>query len=140
LIRRIQGVGRQPLVESTGSTKGASDVTLNGEGQKVENGVPVVLMYGENDWMDVSGGYAAKEKIDAEREKILQGKSREERAKDHGGAKVVIIKGAGHHVYLDGWEEFNEVMLDEMEDVRKREEGRKRGSAGGVQVVDRKGS
>jgi hypothetical protein len=31
-------------------------------------------------------------------------------------------------------------MLDEMEDVRKREEGRKRGSAGGVQVVDRKGS
>jgi cardiolipin-specific phospholipase len=140
LIRRIQGVGRQPLVESTGSTKGASDVTLTGEGPKVENGVPVVLMYGENDWMDVSGGYAAKEKIDAEREKILQGKSREERAKDHGGAKVVIIKGAGHHVYLDGWEEFNEVMLDEMEDVRKREEGRKRGSAGGVQVVDRKGS
>lgn len=130
LIRRIQGVGWQPLVDSTGSTKGAS----NGDG------VPVVLIYGKNGWMDVSGGYAAKDKIEAEREKALKGKSREERVKDHGGAKVVIIKGAGHHVYLDGWEEFNEVMLAEMEDVRKREEGHKGGSAGGVQVVDRKRS
>jgi cardiolipin-specific phospholipase len=133
LIRRIQGVGRQPLVDSTGSTSGASDVAINGEGLKMENGVPVVLMYGENDWMDVSGGYAAKKKIDAEREKVLKDKDPEERANDQGGAKVVIIKGAGHHVYLDGWEEFNEVMLSEMEDVRKREEGLRRGSAGGVQ-------
>jgi len=139
LIRRIQGVGRQPLVDSTGSTNGASDVVVNGEGLKMENGVPVVLMYGENDWMDVSGGYAAKKKIDAEREKVLKGKSQEERANDQGGAKVVIIKGAGHHVYLDGWEEFNEAMLSEMEDVRKREDGLKKGTAGGVQTVDRRG-
>jgi cardiolipin-specific phospholipase len=140
LIRRIHGVGRQPLVDSTGSTNGASDVAVNGQGPKMENGVPVVLMYGENDWMDVSGGYAAKKKIDAERERVLKDKSPEERANDQGGAKVVIIKAAGHHVYLDGWEEFNEVMLSEMEDVRKREEGLKKGSAGGVQVVDREGS
>jgi cardiolipin-specific phospholipase len=132
LIRRIHGVGRQPLVDSTGSTNGASDVAVNGEGPKMENGVPVVLMYGENDWMDVSGGYAAKKKIDAEREKVLKDKSQEERANDQGGAKVVIIKGAGHHVYLDGWEDFNEAMLSEMEDVRKREEGLKNGTAGGV--------
>lgn len=131
LIRRIQGVGRQPLVDSTGSTNGASDVAVNGEGLKMENGVPVVLMYGENDWMDVSGGYAAKKKIDAEREKVLKDKGPEERANDQGGAKVVIIKGAGHHVYLDGWEEFNEVMLSEMKDVRKREEGLRNGSARG---------
>jgi cardiolipin-specific phospholipase len=140
LIRRIQGVGRQPLVDSTGSTYGASDVAVNGEGPKMENGVPVVLMYGENDWMDVSGGYAAKKKIDAEREKVLKDKSREEKENDQGGAKVVIIKGAGHHLYLDGWEEFNEVMLNEMDDVRKREGGLKKGSVGGVQVVDRKES
>ena len=140
LIRRIQGVGRQPLVDSTGSTYGASDVAVNGEGPKMENGVPVVLMYGENDWMDVSGGYAAKKKIDAEREKVLKDKSREEKENDQGGAKVVIIKGAGHHLYLDGWEEFNEVMLNEMEDVRKREGGLKKGSVRGVQVVDRKES
>jgi cardiolipin-specific phospholipase len=132
LIRRIHGVGRQPLVDSTGSTNGAGDVAVNGEGPKMENGVPVVLMYGENDWMDVSGGYAAKKKIDAEREKVLKDKSQEERANDQGGAKVVIIKGAGHHVYLDGWEDFNEAMLSEMEDVRKREEGLKNGTAGGV--------
>ena len=140
LIRRIQGVGRQPLVDSTSSTKGASSSSVEAEGARMENGVPVVLMYGENDWMDVSGGYAAKDKIDAEREKALKGKSREERAKDHGGAKVVIIKGAGHHVYLDGWEEFNEVMLGEMEDVRKRAQGSVGGGAGGVQVVDRRRS
>jgi cardiolipin-specific phospholipase len=140
LIRRIQGVGRQPLVDSTGSTNGASDVAINEEGLKMENGVPVVLMYGENDWMDVSGGYAAKKKIDAEREKVLKDKGSEERANDQGSAKVVIIKGAGHHVYLDGWEEFNEVMLSEMEDVTKREEGLRKGWAGGVQVVDRNGS
>jgi cardiolipin-specific phospholipase len=132
LIRRIQGVGRQPLVDSTGSTKGASDGAVNGDGQKTENGIPIVLMYGENDWMDVSGGYAAKEKIDREREEILRGKSQKERLNDQGGAKVVIIKGAGHHVYLDGWEEFNEVMLAEMEDVRRREERLKWGSASGV--------
>ena len=97
-------------------------------------------MYGENDWMDVSGGYAAKDKMDAERETALKGKSREERDADQGGAKVVIIKGAGHHVYLDGWEEFNEVMLGEMEDVRRREEGRTKGAAGGVLVVEKKSS
>jgi cardiolipin-specific phospholipase len=119
LIRRIQGAGWQPLDDGTGSTKGAG----NGEGQRAEDGVPVVLMYGENDWMDVSDGYVAKDKIDAEREKALKGKSREKRVKDYGGAKVVIINGAGHHVYLDGWEEFNEVMLAEIGGCE--EEGRR---------------
>lgn len=140
LIRRIHGVGRQPLIDSTGSTNGASDGAANGDGQRTEQGIPIVLMYGENDWMDVSGGYAAKEKIYQEREKILRGKSREERLNDQGSAKVVIVKGAGHHVYLDGWEEFNEVMLAEMEDVRRREEGLKRWSASSAQLADRKGS
>ena len=75
-------------------------------------------MYGENDWMDVKGGYAAEEKIREERERVLAGKSREEREKDNAKAKVVIIKKAGHHVYLDGWEQFNRVMLDEMKETR----------------------
>ena len=123
LIRRIQGVGRQIIRPDAQSAAGSGE----GAEPRVENGIPVVLMYGENDWMDVNGGYAAKEKMDREREKILADKSREERKLDQGGAKVVIIKGAGHHVYLDSWEEFNNVMAREMEDVVRREKGIKKG-------------
>ena len=41
------------------------------------------------------------------------------------GVKVVIIKKAGHHLYLDGWEEFNEVMRKEMEATKKDSQRRK---------------
>jgi cardiolipin-specific phospholipase len=88
LIRRIGGVGRQP-----------------GDG---DAGVPTVFMYGEHDWMDVAGGYAAVEKM-------------KERGSED--AKVVIINKAGHHVYLDGWEQFNRVMGEEMGDVVRRKRG-----------------
>jgi cardiolipin-specific phospholipase len=119
LIRRVGGIGRQRLENGT-----------------LESGVPVVLMYGENDWMDVKGGYAAKKLIDAEREKALQGKTAEEREQDEGGAKVVIIKKAGHHVYLDSPNHFNDVMMREMEDVEQRTKGLKRGTASGWEVID----
>jgi cardiolipin-specific phospholipase len=104
LIRRIQGVGRQTLPDGT-----------------QELGIPVVLMYGENDWMDVQGGNAAKKKLDAEKKNVM--KLRQEKGddtKDEGEAKVVIIKKAGHHVYLDNPEDFNDVVVREMEDVEKR--------------------
>ncbi|KAH0848814.1 hypothetical protein AYO21_08256 [Fonsecaea monophora] len=139
LIRRIGAVGRQPLTASThevneqgqleqfpGSTSAAQNETtsstLASASQNVarEKGIPVVLMYGENDWMDVSGGYAAKKKIDAETSRALAATSSEERHQDHGSAKVVIIKNAGHHLYLDNPDDFNEVILAEMEDVRRR--------------------
>ncbi|KIW74340.1 hypothetical protein Z517_12280 [Fonsecaea pedrosoi CBS 271.37] len=139
LIRRIGAVGRQPLTASThevneqgqleqfpGSTSAAqsetTSSTLASASQNVarEKGIPVVLMYGENDWMDVSGGYAAKKKIDAETSRALAATSSEERHQDHGSAKVVIIKNAGHHLYLDNPDDFNEVILAEMEDVRRR--------------------
>jgi cardiolipin-specific phospholipase len=70
--------------------------------------------------MDVAGGYAAQEKMKVERERVLKDASREEKSKDQGEAKVVIIQKAGHHVYLDGWEQFNSVMAEEMEDVKRR--------------------
>ncbi|KIW22346.1 uncharacterized protein PV07_12243 [Cladophialophora immunda] len=140
LIRRIGAVGRQPLTASTheineegqlkqypGSSSAAQNDTTSSSTpsstlQDVarERGIPVVLMYGENDWMDVSGGYAAKKKIDAETARALAAAPLEERDRDHGSAKVVIIKNAGHHLYLDGPDEFNEVILAEMEDVRRR--------------------
>ncbi|KAJ4335593.1 hypothetical protein N0V87_005987 [Didymella glomerata] len=131
LIRRIHGVGRQwigphatPSVDGDAPPQHLSE----SQGQPTrESGYPVILMYGENDWMDVAGGYAAEQKIKEERERVLKGKSREEREKDQAKAKVVIINKAGHHVYLDGWEQFNRVMLEEMKETRavdKKAKGR----------------
>ena len=143
LIRRIQGIGRQRLgIHAAPLPDGVEPETkpkaVNGENgvpaattDKRENGVPVVLMYGEHDWMDIAGGYAAEQKINEEREKALKGASREERRRDEGSAKVVIIKKAGHHLYLDGYDEFNEVMLGEMKEVAAREKAKKRASANG---------
>lgn len=145
LIRRIQGVGRQwiqahdaPTVDGdvrpkkchktrskspAPSVASASQSIASREGPR-ETGIPIVFMYGENDWMDVAGGFAAEEKIKQERARILANASAEERKKDEGEAKVIIINKAGHHVYLDGWDQFNKVMLEEMDDVKRRQRGR----------------
>ena len=128
LIRRIQGVGRQMIPANSELNTSSSPVQ--------ERGIPVVLMYGENDWMDVKGGYAAKDKLDAERQKRLKGMSEEDKNSDQGRSKVYIIKKAGHHVYLDSPEEFNEVMMKEMDDVEQRTVGSKQGGARGVEVVN----
>jgi cardiolipin-specific phospholipase len=136
LIRRIQGVGRQYLQPETSPsiTSSASDSPVgsalssspspspsSSPTPRRENGIPVVFMYGDHDWMDVSGGEAAKEKLEEEKRRALKDATPEERRADNGSAKVIIIKKAGHHLYLDGWEEFNEAILKEMEDVRRRE-------------------
>ncbi|KAJ5654474.1 cardiolipin-specific deacylase [Penicillium lividum] len=150
LIHRIQGVGRQminpgnsmpipPATESSScsifSKLGAKASTPAEEpsasvpasetpAPRRENGLPVVLMYGDHDWMDVSGGHAAAARMDEEKRRVLADATPEERQKDQGSAKVVIINRAGHHLYLDGWKEFNKVVLSEMEDVNKRERER----------------
>ncbi|KAM0712230.1 hypothetical protein Q7P37_011324 [Cladosporium fusiforme] len=122
LIRRIQGVGRQFLSEQHSSPTPDDAASSPLPIAKVrETGVPVVLMYGEHDWMDVAGGHAAMEKLNAEKRKALANASAEERARENGHAKVTMIRKAGHHVYLDGWEQFNEEMLGEMKDVEKRQ-------------------
>jgi cardiolipin-specific phospholipase len=149
LIRRIQGVGRQyigphsgPIVDadapedskchktankkatdSATPTLAASDTDADVPRVR-ETGIPIVLMYGENDWMDIAGGFAAEEKIKQERARILVDASEEERRNDNGSAKVVVIHKAGHHVYLDGYDQFNQVMLEEMRDVMRRERSR----------------
>ncbi|KAL1985605.1 hypothetical protein VTN96DRAFT_7585 [Rasamsonia emersonii] len=141
LIRRIHGVGRQIIRQSsaeaadsaassssdsfTSLSSSASSATSSSSSSappKRENGIPIVFMYGDHDWMDARGGYAAKAKIEEEKRRILRNASPEEREADNGSAKVIIIKKAGHHLFLDAWEEFNEVVLEEMEDVRRREE------------------
>lgn len=123
LIRRIQGVGRQwigahdsPQVDSADQTP-ARDLASRAR----ETGVPVVLMYGENDWMDVAGGYAAEQKLKEEKAKALLNATEEEKKRENGDAKVVVIRKAGHHVYLDGADHFNDVMSEEMKDVEERE-------------------
>jgi len=136
MIRRIQGVGRQwiqahdaPTVDGDTPPKvsaaNSQQSLAANSAAKREAGFPVIFMYGENDWMDVAGGFAAEEKMKQERERILATASPEERNSDHGVGKVIIINKAGHHVYLDGWEQFNRVMLEEMDEVRRRAQGQK---------------
>jgi len=121
LIRRIQGVGRQWIephknpVPDTASSQHSSATRLK------ETGIPVVLMYGENDWMDVSGGYAAEAKMKEEKAKALMNASEDEKKRENGDVKCVIIRKAGHHVYLDSADHFNDVMSEEMKDVESRE-------------------
>lgn len=116
LIRRIHGVGRQMIARDGSATSSIS----SGEPSR-EKAYPVILMYGENDWMDIAGGYSAEKRIQGEKEKVLRSLPTNERIGDHGSAKVMVIKKAGHHVYLDGWEEFNSIMREEMDEVSRRE-------------------
>ncbi|KAG4417041.1 hypothetical protein IFR04_009817 [Cadophora malorum] len=121
LIRRIHGVGRQPLPSPAQSSASTSSTSVS-SGLKTlarETGIPVVLMYGENDWMDIAGGYAAEQKLKEEKAKALKAATAEEKKNENGSAKVVIIQKAGHHLYLDGWEQFNEVMREEMEETKR---------------------
>jgi len=115
LIRRIAGVGRQYVQPDATVSSTVADAA-----KKRETGYPIVFMYGENDWMDVAGGYAAEQQLKEEKARILKTATTEEKRAENGSSKVIVIKKAGHHVYLDGWEEFNKVMREEMEEVSKR--------------------
>lgn len=95
-------------------------------------GIPSVWMYGDTDWMDVTGGFAAEEKIrgtdlpEGEGVEWRGGEQWRGKRKGRGGeAKVQIVAKAGHHLYLDGWEEFNGLVTEEMADVEAREKGAK---------------
>lgn len=116
IIRRIHKVGRQELPpKTTDADPDRSDSKPNNFHK--ETGFPIIFMYGENDWMDVAGGLAAEQKLKEEKAKILETASEEERRKENGSAKVITINNAGHHLYLDGWEEFNEILRKEMDDT-----------------------
>lgn len=125
LIRRIEGVGRQMIPSSvtplssiaTSSAAAAADANKS----RRENGLPVVFMYGDHDWMDYKGGQQAAARLQDAKQRALKDASASDRAADNGSAKVVLIKNSGHHVYLDGWEQFNDTVLQEMGDVATKE-------------------
>ncbi|KAI1102346.1 alpha/beta-hydrolase [Jackrogersella minutella] len=109
VINRIHRVGRQVVTPATGSAPAVKEM-----------GYPIVFMYGENDWMDVAGGLAAEEKLKQAKAQLLLHATAEEKWKENGSAKVVIVSKAGHHLYLDNPKEFNDYVREELEDTRRQ--------------------
>lgn len=79
------GVPRHPLVERLGSLGKFAGRTL--------------WMYGDHDWMDYKGGVLACEEL---------------KAAGSPDAHLQIVAGAGHHVYLDAFKSFNQIVGREM--------------------------
>lgn len=109
LIHRIDHVGRG----------------VEAQTRKRETGFPVVLMYGDSDWMDVAGGFASEEKIKRRVEKALMEGSEEERRDENGSARVIVVQKAGHHLYLDNPDEFNKYLTKELEETREHNRRRR---------------
>ncbi|TWU76600.1 hypothetical protein ED733_008082 [Metarhizium rileyi] len=114
VINRIHQVGRQPIPEKD-----------DGKARK-ETGIPVVFMYGENDWMDVAGGLAAEERLKEARLRALLHGTDEEKRRENGSVKVVVIPKAGHHLYLDNPDDFNDLLTKEVEETMAAEKMRAR--------------
>ncbi|GAO18313.1 uncharacterized protein UV8b_04396 [Ustilaginoidea virens] len=106
VINRIHQVGRQPIRQPDGA-----------EAAVRETGIPVVFMYGENDWMDVAGGLAAEQKLNEARAKALLHGTPQEQRDEKGSVRVLVVPGAGHHLYLDNPDHFNEIVRKELEET-----------------------
>ncbi|ERS96448.1 cardiolipin-specific phospholipase [Sporothrix schenckii 1099-18] len=120
VINRIQNVGRQvvtPARPATATTPATPEVK--------ETGFPIVMMYGDHDWMDVAGGYAAEEKIKQRIVQALLHGTPDEKRRENGSAKVLIVRNAGHHLYLDNPDEFNRFIDDELAETQKSEKRRR---------------
>lgn len=116
VINRIGDVGRQ-VIEQPG-----------GKSLK-ETGIPIVFMYGENDWMDVGGGLAAEEKLKQAKAQALKENTDEEKKRENGRSRVVVVPKAGHHLYLDNPDDFNRILRDELEATRDEERLKLTGAA-----------
>ncbi|KAI0100981.1 alpha/beta-hydrolase [Nemania sp. FL0031] len=109
IINRIHAVGRQIITPATESTPAVK-----------ETGFPIVFMYGENDWMDVAGGLASEEKLKEVKARVLSQATEEEKQKENGSCKVIVVTKAGHHLYLDNPDEFNDYITKELNETRKQ--------------------
>lgn len=63
-----------------------------------------VWMYGQNDWMDVSGGIEAVSEI--------------KKATGSDNIPLHIVRDAGHHIYLDNPTDFNNLVISVMHEVQ----------------------
>ncbi|KAG8903958.1 hypothetical protein FRB99_002481 [Tulasnella sp. 403] len=68
--------------------------------------MPITFVYGEEDWMDVAGGYESVSRL---------------RAAGNKHAKTVVIKYAGHHLYLDNPGDTNELLVKELDKTIPRD-------------------
>ncbi|ODA76389.1 hypothetical protein RJ55_08235 [Drechmeria coniospora] len=107
VINRIHHVGRQTLP--------APPDALPSDAAVKETGIPIVFLYGENDWMDVAGGLAAEQKLKDARRQALLGATDEQRRNEAGSARVTVIPKAGHNLHLDNPDDFNRMVTEEME-------------------------
>lgn len=62
-------------------------------------------VYGENDWMNKSGGKRISEKLNG-----ILGKDK---------SKFLTVPSAGHHLYFDNYTYFNEIIIKEMKKMMK---------------------
>ena len=66
-----------------------------------------IWLYGSNDWMDFNGGIKSCEKLN--NINLKNGKL------DNSNDSIFeIVPGAGHHIYLDAFNKFNEIVGNEM--------------------------
>ncbi|KAK6537601.1 hypothetical protein TWF694_011781 [Orbilia ellipsospora] len=61
---------------------------------KIDRSLEIVFMYGDHDWMDAKTGRVVSETL----------------RKDGRESKFKVISNAGHHLYLDNYDEFNEYV------------------------------
>ncbi|KIM25864.1 hypothetical protein M408DRAFT_17108 [Serendipita vermifera MAFF 305830] len=62
--------------------------------------LPVTFVYGSHDWMDPEGGVRSVERL---------------KEAGNRSSRMVIIPGAGHHVYLDNPDSVNRLLVNEMD-------------------------
>ncbi|ODV85045.1 hypothetical protein CANARDRAFT_28765 [[Candida] arabinofermentans NRRL YB-2248] len=63
-----------------------------------------VWYYGSHDWMDKMGGIRSCQRLNELGKK----------------AEFVVVPGSGHHIYLDNFEEFNEMIVSEMNEFESK--------------------